>query len=782
MKKHYQSTHFFAFRVALSIALISIAAILITSTFALPLGGRKAAAASSPHPALPADFTYITIDVPGTTNTFIAGNNNLGQLVGGDILSDGSRHGFLDNAGVFTTIDDPNATVGTEAADINASNQIVGSYNFTDPNHPLEGAHGFLLNGAIFTPIDFPGQSVSSTTPSGINDAGDVVGVYRMNSPGNGFLFSGGVYTAVNVPAAMGCCTHATGINNAGQIVGQFKFPDDNAPTQGFLDTAGTFTTLNFPGATQTTAAGINNFGDIVGTYVSSTNQTLGFLYRGGIFFTVAFPGATKTQCLRINDSGEIVGYYNDATGALHGFKTVSCSRIAFSSDRDGNYEIYVMNPDGTGATRLTNNTAIDDFPSISPDGTKIAFESNRNGSVEIYVMNSDGTNPTRLTFSGGNTNAAFSPDGTKIVFVSTRSGGRGVWVINSDGTNETQLASFSASSGGRPHFSPDGSKIVFDWSVTVGGSSRGQIFLMNANGSNLTNITNAPIDDYDPAYSPDGSKIAFSSDGPDANSPFNLWTMNPDGTNRVNLTNDSDFDHYRDYPYYSPDGTQIVFLASFFEYNNGIYQIHVMNANGTGETNISNNTVDDADPSWGACPLATGAVSRKTHGAAGTFDVIMPLAGTSGVECRTSGGTNDYTLVVTFSGNATITGSPQAQVTSGTGCVGTGGACSGNVSVSGAVVTAPLTNIANAQVINVRINGVHIADAPPADVNVAMGFLIGDTNANRTVNAADIAQTKGRLGQAVDGTNFRSDINVNGAINAADVAIIKGHSGTSIP
>jgi hypothetical protein len=177
--------------------------------------------------------------------------------------------------------------------------------------------------------------------------------------------------------------------------------------------------------------------------------------------------------------------------------------------------------------------------------------------------------------------------------------------------------------------------------------------------------------------------------------------------------------------------------------------------------------------------PLSiTSAVSRKTHGTAGTFDINMPLSGPTGVEDRNTGGTHDFTLVVTFSQNVTVTGSPQAQVTSGTGCVGTGGVCNGNVSVSGAVVTVPLTNIADQQNINVRINGVNSS----GNFDIPMGFLTGDTNANRTVNAADVAQTKSQLGQPVGAGNFRTDVNANGTINAADTALVKQNSGHSLP
>jgi N-acetylneuraminic acid mutarotase len=182
--------------------------------------------------------------------------------------------------------------------------------------------------------------------------------------------------------------------------------------------------------------------------------------------------------------------------------------------------------------------------------------------------------------------------------------------------------------------------------------------------------------------------------------------------------------------------------------------------------------------------PTISSAVSRKSHGAAGDFDIPMPLTGSSGVESRTTGGTNDYTLVVTFASNVTVTGNPQAQVTSGTGCVGNGGVCTGNVLVSGAVVTVPLTTIGNAQVINVRINGVNSAgsDTPATDFNIPMGFLIGDVNANRAVNDVDIALTKSQTGQAVTASNFRADVSANGSINAWDITLAKQHSGTSLP
>jgi hypothetical protein len=179
-------------------------------------------------------------------------------------------------------------------------------------------------------------------------------------------------------------------------------------------------------------------------------------------------------------------------------------------------------------------------------------------------------------------------------------------------------------------------------------------------------------------------------------------------------------------------------------------------------------------------CALTpTSIVSRMTHGSAGNFDINLPLTGSPGIECRTTGRpTNDYTIIVTFPNPVTVNGNPQAAVTLGTGCVGSAGACSGSVNISGNTVTIPLTNVTNAQIINVtlfQVNG-------GGNVVIPMGVLAGDVNGNRAVNASDVAQTKSRLGQSVNTSNFRADVNFNGAINAGDVSLVKSYLGTGLP
>ncbi len=139
--------------------------------------------------------------------------------------------------------------------------------------------------------------------------------------------------------------------------------------------------------------------------------------------------------------------------------------RIAFVSTRDGNSHIYLMNPDGSGLTRLTDDPGSDLFPAWSPDGSRIAFASDRSGNTEIYVMNADGTGVTRLTTTP---NSSWSSQpawcGHRIAFTSDQylPPFTDVYVMNDDGTGVTRLTIDNATSDEFPTWSPDCSRIAY--------------------------------------------------------------------------------------------------------------------------------------------------------------------------------------------------------------------------------------------------------------------------------------------------------------------------------
>lgn len=138
------------------------------------------------------------------------------------------------------------------------------------------------------------------------------------------------------------------------------------------------------------------------------------------------------------------------------------CTRIAFVSKRSSDYEIYAMGVDGSGLVQLTHSPGDDLEPLWSPDGTRIAFESKRHGQSEIYVMNADGSNAVRLTSNTSyDGHPSWSPDGGRLVFASNRNGSDGIWIMNADGSGATLY--YSVADSHRPMWSPDGTRIAFD-------------------------------------------------------------------------------------------------------------------------------------------------------------------------------------------------------------------------------------------------------------------------------------------------------------------------------
>ncbi len=252
----------------------------------------------------------------------------------------------------------------------------------------------------------------------------------------------------------------------------------------------------------------------------------------------------------------------------------VVSGKIVFTSERDGNAEIYVMNPDGSGQTRLTFNSARDMFPALSPDGTRVVFASERDtGKQQLYVMNTDGSNVQRLTFATHPTEEDSQPSwcgNNTIVYGHLPSFGSqwDIWRINANGTGATSLitsgghqttpecspggdrfvfdnagpdisvANIDGSnvqaigSGGAPGgWSPDGSKLAL--SCNIGGF--GQICVMNADGSGLANISNVSVHEASPSWSSDGTKIVLNSM---RSGRWEIWVMNTDGSNAQQLTN----------------------------------------------------------------------------------------------------------------------------------------------------------------------------------------------------------------------------------------------------
>ena len=281
--------------------------------------------------------------------------------------------------------------------------------------------------------------------------------------------------------------------------------------------------------------------------------------------------------------------------------------QIAFSSNRDGNFEIYTMSEDGSDETRLTEEDEDDFDPSWSPDGDKIAFVSFRDGpnNMEIYVMDADGSDETRLTETDSgdlDREPSWSPDGEKIVFASNRDGNYEIYTMDADDGGDVTRLTDNDDFDREPSWSPDGEKIAFisDRDVDLPPDEIGDeaaVFTMDADdGGDVDRLTDNDVSlGSHPTWSPDGEKIVFASFRDGANE---IYTMDADDGDDVNRLTDDD-EAFSLYPTWSPDGEKIAFSSDREDDQN--VDIYEMDADdGSDVTRLTEDDEEDTEPDWG--------------------------------------------------------------------------------------------------------------------------------------------------------------------------------------
>lgn len=304
-------------------------------------------------------------------------------------------------------------------------------------------------------------------------------------------------------------------------------------------------------------------------------------LITSALFAPFAFANTSNVQA-DPGSSSELVSDDADAFGGPP-------HSIAFQSNRDGNNEVYVMNPDGSDQTRVTMNSRNDQRPDVSPDGNQIVFVSNRitetnlSGDFEIFVMSSDGDagGVLQLTFNGAEDSwPRWSPNGKWIAFHSNVDGNFEIYVIRPDGTDLTRVTDYSGLDQ-FPEWSPNGKQLAIRRDTDV--------YLIDLDGYNPIQLTDEAIGiNQMVSWSPDGKKLAFMSTR--AGYP-SVFVMDADGSNQVNLTPKPDDVLASAWssraPGWSRNGQQIYFTGRRPEISVN-ENIFVMNTDGTGVTQLT--------------------------------------------------------------------------------------------------------------------------------------------------------------------------------------------------
>ena len=256
----------------------------------------------------------------------------------------------------YTTLQIP-GTSSLRASGINDAGDIVGTYST-----PQGTGHGFVYSKGVLRPIDGIGSIPSGAEPMAINNAGKIVGDFPVSGQEiDGFVVdTNGVITTIKGPGNPPI-TVARGINSQGQVVGSFGSTFGPGPgEQGFVYSNGTLTVLDYPGASNTQPHGINDIGQIVGTYYDTNGFPHGFLYSNGAFSTLDIPGSTVTQINAINNAGQIAIYHPDSSFV---YANGVFTPVVYPDPQTSFTEITGINNNGV----LVGNYSIGNTPATDP-------------------------------------------------------------------------------------------------------------------------------------------------------------------------------------------------------------------------------------------------------------------------------------------------------------------------------------------------------------------------------------------------------------------------------
>jgi TolB protein len=259
---------------------------------------------------------------------------------------------------------------------------------------------------------------------------------------------------------------------------------------------------------------------------------------------------------------------------------------------------IYSMNPDGTGQTAIPTEVSALSNAQISPDGTKVLFGARRNNGDSLYTMDIDGSNlrsivATSVKYGG------WSPDVSKVAYTDDSGA---LTIVNADGSNPVIVTSLYPKWNYDPAWSPDGTRIAF-YSDLASTTYRTDIYVINTDGTGMTRITTLPGDEDGPDWSPDGTQIAFASRGTNERG---IYTVHPDGTGLKRLTTAPDPAYTDWFPDWSPDGKRIVFSSDRANASSGDpFALFSVNADGTGLVQLTHpgTAQSQYSPTWGPKP-----------------------------------------------------------------------------------------------------------------------------------------------------------------------------------